>query len=117
MCAKVRIRIQQRLALTRDAFKATLELENGETAKLTAIRVVLHIDNHQTKASALQHFAIGEHTALENRLIILIHARSVLHLFVFAAAVGYSSEQYLLLHCLPFLDQFQQWPFDIIIFQ
>ena len=77
MCAKVRIRIQQRVALTRDAFKATLELENGESAKLTAIRVVLHIDNHQTKASALQHFAIGEHTALENRRIILIRKKSI----------------------------------------
>ena len=59
MCAKVRIRIQQRLAITRDAFRATLELDNGESNRLTDIRIDIVIEDSINKEDALYKFAIG----------------------------------------------------------
>ncbi len=59
MCAKVRIRIQQRLAITRDAFRATLELDNGESNRLTDIRIDIVIEDNINKEDALHKFAIG----------------------------------------------------------
>ena len=60
VCAKVRIQLQQRLAITREAFRATLVLENGESHTLTNIRVVIHIDDAITKTSSNHLFSIGE---------------------------------------------------------
>ncbi|XP_060567055.1 uncharacterized protein LOC132725880 [Ruditapes philippinarum] len=43
VCARVRIRIEQELVLTRDAFKAKLEIENGEKFDLENIKVEIKI--------------------------------------------------------------------------
>ncbi|CAG2246399.1 unnamed protein product [Mytilus edulis] len=43
VCAKVRVRIVQELVLTRDAFNARLEIENGETSALENIMVEIRI--------------------------------------------------------------------------
>ena len=56
----VRIRIQQRLAITRDAFEATLELDNGESDRLAGIRVVVEILDHTTAETAEYKFSMGE---------------------------------------------------------
>ncbi|KAJ8311800.1 hypothetical protein KUTeg_010655 [Tegillarca granosa] len=49
VCAKVRVRIVQELVLTRDAFNAKLEIENGEESDLEDIKVT--IDIRQTYGS------------------------------------------------------------------
>lgn len=59
VCAKVRIRIEQRLAITRDAFRATLELDNGEAERLTGIGVTIDILDRKTQERAQHKFAIG----------------------------------------------------------
>ena len=59
VCAKVRIRIHQRLAITRDAFRATLELDNGESNRLTDIRVDIVIRDYISKEDALHKFSVG----------------------------------------------------------
>ncbi|KAI0232123.1 Protocadherin Fat 4 [Lamellibrachia satsuma] len=56
----VRIRIQQRLAITRDAFEATLELDNGESDRLAGIKVVVKILDRATFETAEYKFAMGE---------------------------------------------------------
>ena len=62
----VRIRIEQRLAITRDAFEATLELDNGESDRLERIRVVVIIRDTTTRESAEYKFALGrKHTCVE----------------------------------------------------
>ena len=43
ICAKVRVRIVQDLVLTRDAFNARLEIENGEQSALENILVRIEI--------------------------------------------------------------------------
>jgi len=43
ICAKVRVRIVQDLVLTRDAFNARLEIENGEQSALQHILVKIEI--------------------------------------------------------------------------
>jgi hypothetical protein len=43
VCARVRIKIEQELVLTRDAFKAKLEIENGEKSDLENIKVEIQI--------------------------------------------------------------------------
>lgn len=60
MCAKVRIQIKQRLVLTRSAFSARLELENGEEHELTYIGVEIIIVNTETKELANEMFAFGK---------------------------------------------------------
>ena len=63
----VRIRIEQRLAITRDAFEATLELDNGESDRLERIRVVVIIRDTTTHESAEYKFALGrKHTCGAN---------------------------------------------------
>ena len=56
----MRIRIEQRLAITRDAFEATLELDNGESDRLTDIRVVVYILDHTTEEGADDKFAMSK---------------------------------------------------------
>ncbi|XP_076316874.1 uncharacterized protein LOC143229050 isoform X1 [Tachypleus tridentatus] len=60
VCAKVRIKIQQELVLTREAFEATLEIENGDTSELRDILVVLRITSANSNENATEHFAIGD---------------------------------------------------------
>ena len=43
VCTSVRVRIDQEAVLTREAFRATLEFENGESAPLTNVVVTLNI--------------------------------------------------------------------------
>ena len=43
VCAKVRMQIVQDLVLTRDAFNARLEMENGENSALENIAVEIEI--------------------------------------------------------------------------
>ena len=62
ICAKVRVRIVQELVLTRDAFNARLEIENGENSALENIQVEIMIT--QTYGSgdpANDSFSIGKH--------------------------------------------------------
>jgi hypothetical protein len=59
VCAQVRVQIMQKVTLTRTGFDARLELTNGESDRLTAIKVVLSItDTNGKDAHSL--FAIGE---------------------------------------------------------
>ncbi|OPL20258.1 hypothetical protein AM593_01306, partial [Mytilus galloprovincialis] len=44
VCAKVRVRIVQDLVLTRDAFNARFEIENGENSALESIHVQIEIN-------------------------------------------------------------------------
>lgn len=61
MCAKVRIQIQQRMTLTRTGFEATLILENGETSRLSNIKVEILITTFGINSSeATDKFAIGK---------------------------------------------------------
>ncbi|XP_023932455.1 protocadherin Fat 4-like isoform X3 [Lingula anatina] len=60
VCAKVRIQIVQELVLTRDAFEATLEIENGETNTLEKIRVEIIITRSETGERATELFSIGQ---------------------------------------------------------
>ena len=59
VCAKVRIKIEQRVTLTREAFLARLEIENGESETLENIRVEIHIALSSTPLSAEHLFSIG----------------------------------------------------------
>jgi hypothetical protein len=45
VCAVVKIQLTQRFVLTRNAFKATLEIDNGSGATLSKINVTLFITN------------------------------------------------------------------------
>ena len=47
VCAKVKLRLDQEAVLSRDAFKATLELINGTTLDLSGVRIVLDIRNSE----------------------------------------------------------------------
>ena len=60
VCAKVRIQIQQRLAITREAFRARLELENGESQKLSNIKVEIEIHDSVTKKYSNMLFSISK---------------------------------------------------------
>ncbi|HZO84342.1 MAG TPA: hypothetical protein VFC26_03965, partial [Verrucomicrobiae bacterium] len=51
VCAQVRIRIDQEAVIARDAFKATLEIENNSATPLEAITVELLIFNEQGQDS------------------------------------------------------------------
>lgn len=61
VCAKVRVRIVQELVLTRDAFNARLEIENGETSALEDIMVEIRItETYGSGESSRDTFSIGE---------------------------------------------------------
>ncbi|XP_041350126.1 uncharacterized protein LOC121369238 [Gigantopelta aegis] len=60
VCAKVRVRIVQELVLTRDAFNARLEIENGEDSALEDIRVTINIQATYGDGTAADNlFSIG----------------------------------------------------------
>ncbi|OPL07216.1 hypothetical protein AM593_03033, partial [Mytilus galloprovincialis] len=61
VCAKVRVRIVQELVLTRDAFNARLEIENGETSALENIMVEIRItQTYGNGESSKDKFSIGK---------------------------------------------------------
>ena len=62
VCAVVRIRIEQEIALTRDAFLARLEIENMETAELQQIQMDFLITDVDSGAVSTQLFVIGNET-------------------------------------------------------
>ncbi|XP_076108645.1 uncharacterized protein LOC143076690 [Mytilus galloprovincialis] len=61
ICAKVRVRIVQDLVLTRDAFNARFEIENGENSALESIHVEIEI-KHNTGSGEIVNglFSIGD---------------------------------------------------------
>ena len=59
VCAVVRIRIEQELAVTREAFLARLEIENQESSSLQQIEVEILITDSGTGQDATHLFAIG----------------------------------------------------------
>ncbi|XP_048249483.1 uncharacterized protein LOC124117067 [Haliotis rufescens] len=63
VCAKVRVRIVQDLVLTRDAFTARLEIENGEQSALDSIRVTVNIRaTYGDETSTNDKFSVGTPT-------------------------------------------------------
>ena len=62
VCAVVRIRIVQELALTREAFEARLEIENQETSPLQQIDIEIVIKDALTGNLATHLFSIGNGT-------------------------------------------------------
>ncbi|KAL3847724.1 hypothetical protein ACJMK2_018620 [Sinanodonta woodiana] len=61
VCAKVRVRIVQELVLTRDAFNARLEIENGEKSPLENIKVEIEIrQTYGIGEPANNKFSIGK---------------------------------------------------------
>ena len=62
VCAVVRIRIEQELALTREAFLARLEIENQEDSPLEQIDVEIIITDLITGGQATHLFSIGNGT-------------------------------------------------------
>ena len=79
VCAKVRIQILQKLAITREAFRARLELENGETDKLTNIRVEIKINDGVPKNYSNHLFAIGSisHYKVNKFMFIISYFKSL----------------------------------------
>ncbi|CAN0355775.1 unnamed protein product [Lampetra fluviatilis] len=59
VCAVVRIRIEQKLTLTREAIKATLDITNQEVALLDGINVTITIKRHDNKSQSNHLFSIG----------------------------------------------------------
>ena len=62
VCAVVRIRIEQQIAVTREAFLASLEIENKEEAPLENIELEIRIVAFATGEIATQLFSIGNAT-------------------------------------------------------
>nr|XP_006822956.1 PREDICTED: uncharacterized protein LOC100371179 [Saccoglossus kowalevskii] len=62
ICATVRVRIVQELVLTREAFNARLEVENGESSSLTGIKVVIRIwrNGDPFAVEMKEHFAFSD---------------------------------------------------------
>ena len=62
VCAKVRVRIVQELVLTREAFNARLELENGEQRALQGIKVTIQIrkTGDPSRKLANKEFSVGK---------------------------------------------------------
>ncbi|XP_052073342.1 uncharacterized protein LOC127711354 isoform X2 [Mytilus californianus] len=61
ICAKVRVRIVQDLVLTRDAFNARFEIENGENSALESIHVEIEIKHNSGSGEIVNGlFAIGD---------------------------------------------------------
>ncbi|XP_078472002.1 uncharacterized protein LOC144733868 [Lampetra planeri] len=59
VCAVVRIKIDQKLTLTREAVKATLEITNQEASPLESIEVKITIKRHDNKSESNHLFSIG----------------------------------------------------------
>ena len=62
VCAVVRIRIEQELAITREAFLARLEIENQENSPLEQIGLEIIITDAETGEQATHLFSIGSET-------------------------------------------------------
>ena len=62
VCAVVRIRIEQELAITREAFLARLEIENQESSPLEQIGLEIIITDAETGEQATHLFSIGSET-------------------------------------------------------
>ena len=62
VCAVVRIRIEQELATTREAFLARLEIENQENSPLEQIGLEIIITDGETGEQATHLFSIGNET-------------------------------------------------------
>ena len=62
VCAVIRIRILQELALTREAFQARLEIDNQEVSPLRQIQVEIVITDTETGDRATNRFSIGNGT-------------------------------------------------------
>ena len=62
VCAVVRIRIEQELAITREAFLARLEIENQENSPLEQIRLEIIITDSETGEQATHLFSVGNGT-------------------------------------------------------
>ncbi|XP_071178470.1 uncharacterized protein [Mytilus edulis] len=61
VCAKVRVRIVQDLVLTRDAFNARFEIENGENSALESIHVQIEIKHNTGNGEVVNElFSIGD---------------------------------------------------------
>ena len=64
VCAVIRIRILQELALTREAFQARLEIDNQESLPLQQINIEIVITDTETGERATHHFSIGNGSLL-----------------------------------------------------
>ena len=62
VCAVVRIRIEQEIALTRDAFLAILEIENMEVSDLEQVQMEFHITAVNSSIESTHLFSIGNET-------------------------------------------------------
>ena len=62
VCAVVRVRIEQELALTREGFIAKLEIDNGEVSPLRNIDVTIKIRNAENGQESTSLFSIGNAT-------------------------------------------------------
>ena len=62
VCAIVRVRIEQELALTREGFIAKLEIENGEISTLNKIDVTIRIKDAENGEESTTLFSIGNAT-------------------------------------------------------
>ena len=62
VCAVVRIRIEQELTITREAFLARLEIENQESSPLEQIGLEIIITDAETGEQATHLFSIGSET-------------------------------------------------------
>ena len=77
VCAVVRIRILQELALTREAFQARLEIENQEDTPLQQIDLEISITNSETGEQATHLFSVDSGT-LSGSLSTVDHGRLLL---------------------------------------
>jgi len=59
ICAKVRVQIKQRAILTREAFEAELQIENGGNV-MSEIQVTIKISQKDTGEEATERFSFGE---------------------------------------------------------
>ena len=59
VCAVVRIRVEQELAVTREAFVAKLEIENQEDSPLGGVKIEIIITDTATREEATGRFSIG----------------------------------------------------------
>ena len=62
VCAIVRLRIEQEIALTRDAFLAKLEIENMEASYITQLKMEILITNSTSAEDKTLLFSIGDGT-------------------------------------------------------
>ena len=60
VCAKVRIQIKQRVTITREAFLARLEIENGESFQLTGIRVEIYVRHTESRQTSTHLFSFSK---------------------------------------------------------